>query len=481
MLTCSNCNSSSLFSDSTLGHLLCTSCGTILTESIPLSNVNFTKSSSGESHLSGQLIALSSTTTCHKNTFYSTSHSDKILSLLETICSTCSLPNSFATVSFRFYKLSLQHDLTKGRGILYTLAACLYISCRMEKMPMMIVDFSALMRISCGKLGKVYGNIVNKLGLKIQNNDASFYLKKYIEQLNLKNKIKEDFDEKNNEIYLIKKMDPLALTNRIVSWMKRDWIITGRRPNNVCGAAIVISSRILGDERSIEEVAKVVKGGVSTIQKRIKEISDTETAEMNLETFMRVWLEKEEDPPLVKIRRRNEDELKRRNIAYKLQVNEDETKRINVEYKITNNDESKRENEEFKIKNNKDEYNRKNDEEKSFEKDSSDKENCEFKLESCAKTKKGVKINFIEEKNYCITQVNEIDFSNDSEINDCLLSDFEIKKREEVWNEMYEEFMKEKENRPPVIKKSKKKSNLEVKEKKKSSKLNYNALEHIFD
>ncbi|KAM0673156.1 transcription factor TFIIIB subunit brf1 [Gurleya vavrai] len=481
MLTCSNCNSSSLFSDSTLGHLLCTSCGTILTESIPLSNVNFTKSSSGESHLSGQLIALSSTTTCHKNTFYSTSHSDKILSLLETICSTCSLPNSFATVSFRFYKLSLQHNLTKGRGILYTLAACFYISCRMEKMPMMIVDFSALMRISCGKIGKVYGNIVNKLGLKIQNNDASFYLKKYIEQLNLKNKIKEDFDEKNNEIYLIKKMDPIALTNRIVSWMKRDWIITGRRPNNVCGAAIVIASRILGDERSIEEVAKIVKGGVSTIQKRIKEISDTETAEMNVETFMRVWLEKEEDPPLVKIRRRNEEELKRRNEEIS-KITADETKRKNVEYKITNNeDKSKRENEEYKIKNNNDEYTRKNDEEKSYERESSDKENYECKSDLCAKTKKGVKINIIKEKDFFTTQANEIDLSNDSEINDCLLSDFEIKKREEVWNEMYEDFMKEKENRPPVIKKSRKKNNIEVKEKKKSSKLNYNALEHIFN
>ncbi|KAM0688680.1 transcription factor TFIIIB subunit brf1 [Conglomerata obtusa] len=585
MTTCTSCNTSSLHKDLTLGLLFCTTCGTVASESLSTSTPSFPP------------------VTYTMNTFASPrlhtfAQTDRIETLLNTLCTTCALPLTFATSSLRWYKLSLQHNLSKGRSILYTLAACLYVTCRMERMPMMIVDFSGLLRISCAGIGKVYGRIKKKLFLRVKGCEAEMYIRRYVQQLGIRNRIGEEcWDIENNEynegsydedsheksvtdelnyktiyknIYTtpeisnddinykykniiqcskisynnndnkynnnnvnnndnnninndnnnvnnndnnnvnnddinninltsnktnleaIRKMDVVSLATRIVSWMKRDWIITGRRPNNVCGAAILIASRIVGDERSIEEVAKVVKGGVFTIQKRIKEINNTETANMSVEQFMRVWLEKEEDPPLVKIRKRNEEEIKRRNTEkhkiinginnindnnLKLDFNIDnikiDMKCINVTTclninKTDNNDNNSNTIVNANIKNNK-----KNNDDLCSEENSlvenSEENNCDEDKENITHFNNLNKNNFFDFKGE----------DDDSEIQNCLLPENEIKKREIIWNDMYEDFMREKENKP-IIKSKKKKINEIVKDKK-SSKLNYKAIENLFD
>ena len=40
--------------------------------------------------------------------------------------------------------------------------------------------------------------------------------------------------------------------------MKRDWMSTGRRPSGLCGAAILISSRIHNFKRTTQQIVEVV-------------------------------------------------------------------------------------------------------------------------------------------------------------------------------------------------------------------------------
>ena len=49
--------------------------------------------------------------------------------------------------------------------------------------------------------------------------------------------------------------------NRIVSRMKRDWMVTGRRPAGICGAAFVMAARLHGFKCCIEDITKIVKIG----------------------------------------------------------------------------------------------------------------------------------------------------------------------------------------------------------------------------
>ena len=60
-----------------------------------------------------------------------------------------------------------------------------------------------------------------------------------------------EFGEKTHEV------SNTAL--RLLSRMKKDWIHFGRRPSGLCGAALLISSRLHEFNRTLEDVLKVQK------------------------------------------------------------------------------------------------------------------------------------------------------------------------------------------------------------------------------
>lgn len=55
---------------------------------------------------------------------------------------------------------------------------------------------------------------------------------------------------------------------KIVARMKRDWILTGRRPSGICGAGLLIAARMHGFRRSMKEVVQVVRICDVTLRKR---------------------------------------------------------------------------------------------------------------------------------------------------------------------------------------------------------------------
>lgn len=262
MKECQSCFNIALVKDPTLGHIFCTMCGSITTESISIPTLTFLPSNT----LSGQLISLSTPTISLSS----------ISNQLDALCVATTLPLSFSSMAFRWYKLSLAHNLTKGKKIHYSLAACLYLVCRLEKTPHFIVDFGTCLRIDSTRIGRCYVAMVKMLKVRVSLVDPSLYMHRYLRQLDL---------------------NCVELANRIVKWMKRDWIVTGRRPNNICGAAMLVASRMVNQEIEIERIAKIVNCSVQSIIKRINEIKNTETANLSVNEFMHVWINKEEDPP----------------------------------------------------------------------------------------------------------------------------------------------------------------------------------------
>lgn len=72
---------------------------------------------------------------------------------------------------------------------------------------------------------------------------------------------------------------------KIMQFLKRDWITTGRRPSGLCGACLLISAKLHGFRVSIDEVSAVVRVCNETIKKRIIEFSLTKVAMMSKEEF----------------------------------------------------------------------------------------------------------------------------------------------------------------------------------------------------
>ena len=82
---------------------------------------------------------------------------------------------------------------------------------------------------------------------------------------------------------------------RLIQSMNRSWMTQGRRPNGLCGAAILISARIHGFRRTPTQIVKAVHVCEQTIRKRLGEFKTTNTAQLKLGQLKEIE-NKEKDP-----------------------------------------------------------------------------------------------------------------------------------------------------------------------------------------
>lgn len=59
----------------------------------------------------------------------------------------------------------------------------------------------------------------------------------------------------------------------------------GRRPNGLCGAAILIASKMCGFKRTPAQIVKVVHVCDQTLRFRLEEFKETETAKLTYNEF----------------------------------------------------------------------------------------------------------------------------------------------------------------------------------------------------
>ncbi|XP_030747772.1 transcription factor IIIB 90 kDa subunit-like [Sitophilus oryzae] len=123
---------------------------------------------------------------------------------------------------------------------------------------------------------------------------------------------------------------------RLVQRMKRDSIHSGRRPSGLCGAALLIASRLHEFSRSIGDIVKVVKVHESTMRKRLMEFGDTPSSALSLEEFMTVDLEEEQDPPCFKAARKKDKERLQKLLEDEAETVTDLQKQIDVELEQSN-------------------------------------------------------------------------------------------------------------------------------------------------
>lgn len=145
----------------------------------------------------------------------------------------------------------------------------------------MLIDFSDALQINVYTLGTTFLKFRRLLGLKLEIIDPALYIYRFAAHLNL--------DEKANEVAMT------AL--RIVSRMKRDWIVAGRRPAGICAAALLIASRAHGFERESCDVTKILKICGFTVLTRVREFENTPSANLTLDEFHKENIEEEADPP----------------------------------------------------------------------------------------------------------------------------------------------------------------------------------------
>eukprot|EP00873_Tetraselmis_striata_P036499 jgi/Tetstr1/456763/TSEL_043460.t1 len=174
----------------------------------------------------------------------------------------------------RLYRLALQHNFTRGRRTNQVAAACMYIVCREENRPFMMIDFSDTLQINIFTLGVVFLQLCQLLRLQdhpvlTRPVDPSLYIHRFADRLSF-----------GKKIHVV-----VNTAIRLVASMKRDWMQTGRRPAGICGAALYIASHIHGFNHSKRDVMRVVHIGDQTLQARITEFAQTKSGSLTIEEF----------------------------------------------------------------------------------------------------------------------------------------------------------------------------------------------------
>lgn len=297
---CQFCGCSEIDTDPTRGDAVCTGCGSVLENSIIVSEIQFEENAHGGSRAIGQLISMDGTPGRNMSGFqHGSGKESREITLMKArrtilqVAGRLSLNQHCIDMAFNFYKMALTRHLTRGRRNSHVIAACIYMVCRIEGTPHMLLDLSDVVQVNVYELGKAFLKLSSSLCLNIPAIDPCLYIVRFAHHL--------EFGDKTHEVSMT------AL--RMVQRMKRDWMHTGRRPSGLCGAALLVASRLHDFNRTVRDLVQVVKVCETTIRKRLTEFSETPSSKLTLDQFMTIDLEEEQDPPCFKAARKKQKQL----------------------------------------------------------------------------------------------------------------------------------------------------------------------------
>lgn len=167
------------------------------------------------------------------------------------------------------------------------------------------MDFSELIQVNVFKLGQTYQDLKKDLWLGSFDQSG---IRPVVEVENLIMKFARKLEFGNA---LMKVAEDAA---KLVKRMKRDWMVTGRRPAGLCGACIILAARMNNFRRTVREVVYVVKVADMTVSKRLEEFKRTTSGDLTVDQFREFGLRLKEshDPPAVYEAKMREEKKKRK-------------------------------------------------------------------------------------------------------------------------------------------------------------------------
>lgn len=283
------------------GNTCCTVCGGVIDDAVFSNDPTFLKTATGASQVVGNVVPESGLAPTLSRgprgqvtlSFQSQDSHEKTLnrgrSEINELADRLSIRprEDIAASAHRLYKLAVQRNFTRGRRTQQVAAACLYTICRQEQKPYMLIDFSDCIQANVYLLGAVFLQLLQLLRLEAhpiisRPIDPSLYIHRFADRMNFG-----------------KSMHTVANTAlRLVASMKRDWMQTGRRPAGICGAALFIASHMHGFRRKKRDIVGVVHVCEATIKKRLGEFECTPSAQLTTSEFEQWGIQYEKEQAL---------------------------------------------------------------------------------------------------------------------------------------------------------------------------------------
>eukprot|EP01138_Halocafeteria_seosinensis_P015388 gb/GECG01015705.1/.p1 GENE.gb/GECG01015705.1/~~gb/GECG01015705.1/.p1 ORF type:complete len:907 (+),score=169.86 gb/GECG01015705.1/:1-2721(+) len=277
---CPLCGGLEFASDDTTGNTTCVNCGNVTEQGAIVSSVEFEENAGGTSSIVGRFVSATS------NKPYGTTRADgysasrasredsieKAKKILRRLASQLRLPYHLVEAAQRLYMIALQKNFSQGRRLQNVVAACLYIACRREKCAHMLIDFADALQTDLYALGSCFVKFTRALSLKLPLVDPSLYIHRFASKLNFG-----------------KKQHTVAMTAlRLVARMRRDWMQTGRRPEGICAACLLIAARVHGFPATRQEVTETLRVADITLRNRLAEFGNTPSSQLTPQEFDRL-------------------------------------------------------------------------------------------------------------------------------------------------------------------------------------------------
>lgn len=219
--------------------------------------------------------------------------------VLNRLCPRLGIQDATRDQALNLYKLSTKVSFSAGRRTEEVVGACLYAICRRQQHENMVllVDIAEILQINVFRLGDVFKTLCEELyidhkGPKTNRAVPSLPIVD-VESIVYKFCRKLEFGNATRTVAL----DAVNIIKR----MKRDWMVTGRHPAGLCGAAIILAARMNNFRRSVREVVYVVKVTDITIVKRVHEFRRSPAAALTVAQFRKIGpqLKDANDPPVL--------------------------------------------------------------------------------------------------------------------------------------------------------------------------------------
>jgi transcription factor IIIB 90 kDa subunit len=266
---CPHCDSFEVDHDPARGDSVCCSCGAVLEESGIVAEVGFAEDARGRSSAVGQHVNANG----RPNSFSVLPGFSREATAITMgngrrriwhLVSALRLTSRHAESALRLFRLAVERNFHKGRRMANVCCACLYVVVRIERTPHMLIDFSDVLETNVYVLGNTFLKFAQILNIELPIIDPSLYIHRFASKL--------EFGDKTHAVAMS------AL--RLLARMRRDWMSYGRRPNGLCGAALIIAARMHNFYRSQADVVRVVRIGNVALRERLNELDQTPTANL---------------------------------------------------------------------------------------------------------------------------------------------------------------------------------------------------------
>eukprot|EP01038_Epipyxis_sp_PR26KG_P011694 gene11694-15657_t len=273
-MKCPKCGSRDIDFLESGGQSICVSCGTVLEENTIVSSIEF-QETGDRSHVVGQFLSANCARPYQAGSRSRDSRDSREATLanarraISHIASGLHLPSLYVDKANRLYQIALQRNFIFGRKQAHVAATCLYIICRQEQSPLLLIDFSDALQINVYILGKSFLQFTKVLNIPLPVIDPSLYIHRYAARLELGDCL-----------------DSVCMTClRIVTRMRKDWIHTGRRPDGICAAAMFIATRSHNFIIKQGDMAKLFRISNETLMRRLRDFKSTPAAQLTLQQF----------------------------------------------------------------------------------------------------------------------------------------------------------------------------------------------------